>query len=130
MDWNLLCFIVIREYQWDTRLSVIGIANKIYVSEDIILKETYIDALAVSDPDQVFIEYNFDFKASDAKNKINEWISDNTNELIETIVPQSMDISEWVLAALIAIYLNGTFKYPFEPKMTSLHKFYSEYLQL
>jgi len=104
--------------------SIIGISNKIYVSSDITLKQTYIDTLSIAGDD--LITYDFDFTANDAKDTINDWVSDNTNELIDEIISDDMDITDWKLAALNAIYLNGTFYFPFDTEMTSKQKFYSD----
>eukprot|EP01083_Nonionella_stella_P180344 642857_1 len=60
---------------------------------------------------------------------INTWIKDNTNGLIDSIIPEDQDISHWRLVAMNAIYLNGSFRYPFETKLTSAHTFYSNSLR-
>eukprot|EP01083_Nonionella_stella_P115178 341199_1 len=105
----------------------IAIANKIYSSRLLTLKPPYIDAL--HDGSQSFIDYDFDFTAANATTIINTWIKDNTNGLIDSIIPEDQDISHWRLVAMNAIYLNGSFRYPFETKLTSAHTFYSNSLR-
>ena len=82
----------------ERRSSVIGIANKIYSSPQINLQQTYIDAL--NDGQESFINNNFDFTSDDAVSIINEWVYNNTNGLIDSILSEDADISNWVLAAI------------------------------
>ena len=113
--------------QWSPTRTMIGIANKIYVANDLVLKQSYIDAL--DDENDSFIEYDFDFKSTDAAQTINDWVDDNTNGLIDKIMEDKKDISEWKLAALSAIYLNATFQKQFESYVTSKNSFYDSLLR-
>ena len=106
----------------EQRNSIIGIANKIFSSKDLVLKSSYISAL--DDGDESFIESDFDFGANNATDIINDWVYDNTAGLIDEIVSEDEDISNWKLAALNAIYLNATFKFQFKEHKTSKHSFY------
>eukprot|EP01083_Nonionella_stella_P186310 681717_1 len=108
--------------------SIIGIANKIYASDSLTLKQSYIDALQPSST-QSFIDYNFDFSATNATTIINQWVNDNTNGLIHDIIPDGADVSLWRLVAMNAIYLNGSFELQFDTEMTSQHTFYSNALR-
>ena len=76
------------------RRTMIGIANKIFSAHDLVLKQSYIDAL--SDGGESFIDAEFDFAAQNATILINEWVNDNTNGLIEEILPEDEDISNRV----------------------------------
>ncbi len=108
---------------WDhTYHPVIGIANRIYTAKDLVLKESYVDAL--NSGDESFLESDFDFASSDAAHTINEWVSESTDGLIEGIVGDDDDLSNWRLAALNALYLNATFKLQFKSWMTSKQSFY------
>ena len=120
-----------RINQYDTKQSIIGIANKVYVSKQITLLPSYIDALtpppsSSSSNEAPFITYNFDFTSNNASTIINNWVNQNTNGLIEYIIPENYDISSWVMVLMNAIYLNGTFALQFEKSMTSSSKFYSD----
>ena len=110
--------------QWQRKKSIIGIANKIYASKTLTLKQSYVAAL--NDGKHSFIEHNFDFAAKDAVKIINRWVNKSTNGLIDSIVDKNADISSWQLAALNAIYLNGTFYSQFEKYMTSSNSFYAD----
>eukprot|EP01084_Bolivina_argentea_P029239 54254_1 len=114
----------IKTNEYDNKPSIIGIANKIYSSKTLTLKQPYIDAL--NDGQQSFIDYNFDFSAQNATKIINNWVNQNTNGLIKEILQEGQDISSWRLVAMNAIFLNGTFKSQFETTMTSLNKFYAD----
>eukprot|EP01083_Nonionella_stella_P005890 17003_1 len=104
--------------------SVVSIANKIYSSSDLQLKQPYIDALSYGN--DTFIEYDFDFTSNNAKPIINAWISDATNGLIDSIIDESIRISDWKYVALNAIYLKGTFEKQFNEDKTSDSIFYSD----
>ena len=112
----------IGNYDWSPRRTIIGIANKIFSANDLVLKETYTEALSHSG--ESFIDSNFDFGAGDAVQTINDWVNDNTNGLIEEILSEDAVISDWRLVALNAIYLNGTFQKQFESFLTSKSSFY------
>ena len=112
----------IGNYERSPKRTLIGIANKIFSANDLVLKQSYIDML--DNEGDSFIESDFNFAADDAKQIINDWVNENTNGLIQEIVDENMDISEWKLAALSAIFLEATFKKPFKPFMTSTASFY------
>eukprot|EP01084_Bolivina_argentea_P262991 444973_1 len=115
---------------WSDKSSIIGIANKIYISNLLTPNPTYITALTNGiTQQQSFIQQNFDFSASDANTIINNWVNDNTNGLIDSIIDENKDISHWRLLALNAIYLNGSFASQFAKHMTSIQKFYSNGLR-
>merc|ERR1719474_2429115 len=116
----------ISENEWDhSRHSIIGIANKIYSAKGLPLKQSFVAFVDVlNHGDESFIEYDFDFTADDAASTINDWVDENTNGLIEEVVGEGDDISDWKLAALNAIYLNATFKLQFAEYMTSKQPFY------
>ena len=104
--------------------SIIGIANKIYISDTITAKQSYIDAL--SHGDESFIEQDFNFLADNASTIINDWVDDNTKGLIPEIIKEGTDMRLWKLVALNAIYLNGSFETPFPTSQTSQQSFYTD----
>jgi len=108
--------------RWARKKSIVGIANKIYASKSLTLKQEYVDAL--DDGRESFIESDFDFEADDAVTIINQWVNKSTNGLIDSIVDQVNP--DWRLVALNAIYLNGTFQSQFKKHMTSSNAFYSD----
>ena len=107
---------------WTEKKSIIGIANKIYASRTLTLRQDYVDAL--NDGGEFFIEPAFDFAAPSAVSTINKWVNKSTNGLIDSIIAEDTDISASRLVALNAIYLNGTFRKQFETRMTSSSAFY------
>jgi len=111
-------------HSWSTQhRSLIGIANKIYSSKSLALKQSYVDTLDVGE--ESFIDADFDFASSDAAQTINNWVSDSTDGLITQIVNDNQDLSQWQFVAMNAIYLNATFKLQFKEQMTSKNAFYS-----
>ena len=109
---------------WARKISIIGIANKIYVSNTLSLKQSYVNAL--NDGHHSFIQQGFDFTSNNAAQIINQWVDKSTNGLIDSIIDKKTKISGWKLAALNAIYLNGTFRSQFKKYMTSSNPFYSD----
>lgn len=97
------------------------IANSIWYRDDYVIledfiqrNETYYDAVVRS----------LDFSNPNSKDKINDWVSDNTHKKIESIVDQ---ISPQSFMFLInAIYFKGTWKYEFDKKETRDLPFYLE----
>ncbi len=116
-------------YNGESVASIIGIANKVYISNLITPKQTYITALTNGITQKQFIEEDFNFSSPVATTTINNWVSENTNGLIDTIIDKDKDISDWILVALNAIYLNASFALQFNKIMTSEQKFYSNGLR-
>jgi len=111
--------------KWANPASIVHIANKIYSAKSLALNPSYVDALSTKDGAS-FIESDFDFKTSNARRVINEWVSTATDGLIDSVLSDDMDISEWRLAALNAIYLKGLFLKQFRERKTSQNKFYAD----
>ena len=65
-----------------------------------------------------------DFNRPDAKDIINQWVSDQTNELIEEIIDNIPP--EAVMYLINAIYFKGTWTYEFDPEETELKPFHPE----
>jgi serpin B len=66
-----------------------------------------------------------DFDSPDAGSEINSWVSGNTNELIESMVPDGPLPGSWILVALNALYLKASWYYQFQESKTNEDKFYS-----
>lgn len=60
---------------------------------------------------------NLDFNNADAASTINRWVSDNTAGQIKQIVESPID-SQTVMFLINAVYFNGKWQTPFDPKQT------------
>ena len=103
---------------------VVHIANKIYSAKSLVLKQSFVDSLNVKDTS--FIEQGFNFKSPDATKRINQWVSTETDGLIDGIISENMDISDWRLVILNAIYLKGSWQKQFKSYNTERKPFYSD----
>ena len=108
--------------RWSNPSSIIHIANKIYSAKSLILKQSFVDTLSVNGT--FFIDQNFNFESPNAKQRINQWVSTATDGLIDSVVPETMDISHWRLVALNAMYLKGSWIKPFKDYKTKQKYFY------
>jgi len=103
--------------------SVVDIANKIYISNTFQIKASYISALQSVNA-AAFVDTDFNFSANDAAAKMNEWAFNQTNGVIEDIVPRLQDVSDFSMVAMSAMYINATFAKPFRAEQTSISPFY------
>lgn len=97
----------------------IAIANSLWHRDDVQLVDDYVNLCT----DFYHAETNaLDFSRSDAKDIINQWVYDNTNEkitnLIEEVSPQH------VLFIVNAMYFKGTWKKIFDEQATTNQPFY------
>ena len=98
---------------------VMNIANSVWVEDRLEVKEAFIDALV-----EYFNAEGLQFNIYDPGivDKVNNWISENTNGKIEDMIDE---IPEDVVMFLInAIYFNGKWRYQFDEAETAKEDFY------
>ncbi|MDP6338702.1 MAG: serpin family protein [Candidatus Marinimicrobia bacterium] len=96
------------------------IANSIWYKEGLPVYEKYIKT------NQIYFNAEVaDLNFSDPKavDRINEWVSDNTNKLIKKIIEEIP--TGMVMYLINAIYFKGDWRYPFDPKNTRDGTFYN-----
>jgi serpin B len=94
------------------------IANSVWANDDVPFHDAFLQA--VTDAFDARVESR-DFSSSATLKAINDWVSDNTNEKIPTIVDQ-LDPS-LVMLLINAIYFEGTWTTQFDPKDTEQRNF-------
>jgi serpin B len=98
-------------------------ANKIYVENEYPIKEDF--KRVASDVYQAQFE-NVEFaKSTDAANEINKWVEEQTNNKIHDLVsPNDLDGSTRVVL-VNALYFQGNWSTPFDPRLTTKAKFFT-----
>ena len=98
---------------------IMSIANSVWTENDFAVRKAFIDILT----DYYNAEAkSFDIDDATAPDKINKWISDNTNGLIKEMVDKLNDNT--VMLLINAIYFKGKWKLQFDPDDTSEKPFY------
>lgn len=100
---------------------VLDIANSIWYRNDYYVEQDFLNT------NQKY--YNAEVRALDfgdplAKNIINEWVAEKTNDKIEEIIDFISPAT--VMYLINAIYFNGIWKYEFDEKNTSDKDFYTD----
>jgi serine protease inhibitor len=95
------------------------IANSLWGREGISFEEAFVDTVQEYYNAEV---QSLDFDKSNASDKINRWVSDQTNDKIKQIVDKSIN-SDTILFLINAIYFDGKWSQPFNPKITKDNTF-------
>ena len=98
----------------------LAIANSLWVDRDITLKPKFIEDLKKFYRAQVS---NLDFSNPQAKDKINNWVAENTNDKIPQIVDSLSP--EDALYLINAVYFKGSWSNQFDPNATTEAPFYT-----
>jgi len=102
----------------------LNIANSIWGQADYIFKEDFLDILAQHYGAGI---YSVDFRQNpeSARNAINDWVAEETEEKIEDLIPSGAidPLTRLVLAN--AIYFNGSWLHPFSQNATAQAPFYT-----
>ncbi len=99
----------------------LSIANSIWYRNDLTIKQAF---------EQIMIEYydavvtSLDFAAPEAKEIINGWIEEKTNDLIKDMIDQIPP--DAVMYLVNAIYFKADWKFEFDPELTVKAPFYLE----
>ncbi|NJK85015.1 MAG: hypothetical protein HC906_02585 [Bacteroidales bacterium] len=100
---------------------ILNIANSIWYREDFYVLPDFLQI----NTDYFESEVNaLDFSNPASIDIINDWVSQKTNNKIETIIDQIP--SEAVMYLINAIYFNGIWKYEFKKEDTHLQEFFPE----
>ncbi len=100
---------------------VMEIANSIWHRDDFSVLDDFIN----TNTEHFYAEIRpLHFDAPDAKDIINQWVSDKTHEKIREIIDYIP--AEAVMYLINAIYFKGTWTYEFDPENTGMKPFYPE----
>lgn len=97
------------------------IANSIWHDQDFAVKQTFLQLNQLYFDAQV---QALDFTDPNAKDAINNWVSNNTNGLIPTIIDQISD--DQVMFLVNAVYFEANWTKAFDPRNTNNWPFYLE----
>jgi serine protease inhibitor len=92
----------------------LALANSVWYRQSFGVESNFLNVLKDSFKAEVSAQ---DFDSPAAKDRINQWASDNTNGKIKKVIDEIRP--EHVLFLLNALYFKGDWKYPFDPKSTS-----------
>jgi serpin B len=98
---------------------IMEIANSIWCREGFDVTGAFIN----TNKEHFYAEVrSLDFNRPDAKDIINQWVADQTHELIEEIIDYIPPLA--VMYLINAIYFKGTWTYEFDPEDTQPELFY------
>lgn len=103
----------------------LNLANSIWLAEDGEFNESAEQALLA--PARFYYDgdiFRVDFKEDQTLDSINQWVSDQTNQMIDPFLESFSDKAMLRLFLVNAIYFNGEWSEPFEPKDTRKAVFY------
>lgn len=96
---------------------IMSIANKIFLSIDSKLESDFNNF--VKETFSVSVDLcNFEGDSTGEREKINNWVEQQTNHLIKDLLPASFIKKDTRLVLLNAIYFMGNWKFEFDPKLT------------
>eukprot|EP01083_Nonionella_stella_P288213 980844_1 len=98
---------------------LLKIANSVWVDASRELSNSYFDVVGN-------LAKQIDFEAADSPVIVNKWVSDSTEGLIKSIVPEDKPLfPPYVLVAINSIYLKARWEKQFSEYSTNLDSFYS-----
>lgn len=100
---------------------IMEIVNSIWYREDFNVQDDFIQ----TNKEHFYAEIRpLDFSRLDARDIINQWVSDMTHELIKEIIDQIPP--QAVMYLINAMYFKGTWTYEFDPEESGMKPFYPE----
>ena len=96
------------------------IANSVWVDDSVVLNTTYQDIIS----DYL---HQLDFADSTAPDKVNAWVNQTTNGLVESIVDE--EIGHAILLAINSIYFKGSWESQFRTDYSNEDVFYADPLR-
>ncbi len=99
------------------------IANAIWGQKDFHFEEDYLDTLAVNYGAGLRL-LDFIQEPEKSRRTINDWVSDQTREKIQNLIPEGAVTSDTRLVLSNAIYFKATWLEPFEESLTENGTFY------
>ncbi|OGO09733.1 MAG: hypothetical protein A3K46_02590, partial [Chloroflexi bacterium RBG_13_60_9] len=95
----------------------LNVANSLWGQAGFAFEQDFLDTLAVHYAAGMrLVDYEQDAEA--ARQKINEWVSQSTNQKIKDIIPQGVLDALTRLVLANAVYFNAAWQHPFEPEAT------------
>jgi len=101
----------------------LNIVNAIWGQEDYQFLSEFLDVLAENYGAGLRI-LDFINETEESRLAINDWVSDQTEERIEDLIPEGVITSLTRLVLTNAIYFNAAWAYPFDDKVTANGPFY------
>ena len=102
---------------------LVSTANSLWGQQGLPFEEVFLDTLAVNyGAGMRLVDYTT--AAEEARNAINEWVADETNEKITDLIPAGMLNAFTRLVLVNAVYLDATWASQFDPDSTYDGSFY------
>ena len=100
------------------------IANSLWPHKDYTFKESYLTLIEQYFHSEIFqLDYN---EPEAARQRINVWVEDTTNEKIKDLIPEGALNSMTRMVLANAVYFNGNWTHAFKPEATSEQPFYAD----
>jgi len=103
----------------------LDIANKVFVDKEVRLLESYQETLTNTMDSEVGVE-DFRNKPEKSREKVNQWVEENTEEMIQDLFPSGSLDSTTQLVIANAVFYKGLWKEPFDAKNTEERDFQLE----
>lgn len=118
---NINCKTLMEELGQKNGDTVMNFANSVWYDKNFSVKKDFLQKNA-----DYFNAgaYNLDFKDKNAANNINNWVKDNTNNLIDKMVDKIPD--DAVMYLINTVYFNGKWEIPFDAQDTNIGNFKGE----
>lgn len=100
----------------------LSIANSLWADEGLTFEDDFMNANRTHYAAEVA---SVDLQSTDAVNRINEWVREQTREKIEKLLDEPL-AENAILVLLNAIYLDANWHYPFDEKLTANRPFSPE----
>lgn len=98
----------------------LSVANSAWIDDAFIVNDTWVGTVKSLMDAEAFQE---DLSTEQTMNKVNSWINDKTNGLIDTMLSQPL-MQQTRLALFNTVYFKGKWESPFEPQNTHSEAFY------
>lgn len=100
---------------------ILKVVNKLYLNEDLQLRECILDYLE-SETEELPLASN----PEESRDVINQWVENQTDGLIDDLIPERY-IDQYTRMVLVnAVYLKGTWETLFDRRMTESKEFFVE----
>ncbi len=114
----------IRYMKSDNENAVVNIANGLWIEKDFEVKKTFVSNLQkYYNANLSEVRFGEPKEREQAKQEINQWISNKTNNRISNLIPQSAITPLTRLILVNAVYFKAGWKFAFNPKQNSKGKF-------
>jgi serpin B len=111
------------KFEKDQQPMTLNIANAIWAEQTMYFQKDFLDTIALNYGAGIHLaDFIHEYEA--ARNKINDWVSDQTRKKIQNVLPQNSVNTKTCMALVNAIYFKADWQSPFNASNTSDAPFY------